>query len=259
MTAITSKDDERLLLSRILDKAEACREKNYMTASKFLDERQRSLAQQLLTQSAYEEWFFYGGDSEAERCILIFLPEYLTEETVWESEENPLAVIRAVKNKEDELTHRDYLGSLMGLGLARECIGDIRVQQDGADIVVLKEMADYILLNWQRAGRRRLSLSLAGPDCLRPPFEEFEEHTDTVASLRLDSVLATIFRISRAQAAEDIRKGLATVSHTVCIKPDREIKAMERIAVRGRGKGEILEIAGQSRKGRVIIRIRRAK
>lgn len=91
------------------------------------------------------------------------------------------------------LTHRDYLGSLMGLGIKRESTGDILVRKDGADIIVLKEMASFIMMNMDKAGRARLQFEeVPVSELIVPEFHRIEV-TESVSSLRLDNVLSAAF------------------------------------------------------------------
>lgn len=196
---------------------------------------------------------FYGGYEDAERVILINLPDYARL-----ADENPLTVIRACKAEGSrQLTHRDYLGSLVGLGIKRELLGDILVREDGADIIVLSDIAEFILSNYCKAGRTGLSLSQHHISELIVPEAERTRITDTVASLRLDSVAASAFGLARAKAAEAIGRGLVFVNHVEVTKPDFQVKEGDKITLRGRGKACLTEIGGRSRKDRVYITIER--
>jgi RNA-binding protein YlmH len=112
-----------------------------------LDSRQLALTKQILAHIGCQNHILDGGAEVAEWQICVFMPDYPVQLDLFE-------FIRATKSKQDTLTHRDYLGSLMGLQLKRECIGDIFVHDDGADIVVLREIADSLILaiqeSWQK-------------------------------------------------------------------------------------------------------------
>lgn len=196
---------------------------------------------------------FYGGYEDAERVILINLPDYARL-----ADNNPLTVIRACKAEGGrELTHRDYLGSLVGLGIKRELLGDILVREDGADIIVLSDIAEFILSNYCKAGRTALSLSQHHISELIVPKVKRTRITDTVASLRLDSVTASAFGLARGKAAEAIGRGIVFVNHLEVTKPDFQVKEGDKITLRGKGKACLTEIGGRSRKDRVYITIER--
>ncbi|MGN0733278.1 MAG: YlmH/Sll1252 family protein [Emergencia sp.] len=196
---------------------------------------------------------FYGGYEDAERVILINMPDYFDLDR-----DNPLCVIRAEKAPGSrELTHRDYLGSLLGLGLKRDMIGDIIVREDGADIIVMEDIADFILMNYYKAGRTNLSVS-------RLPISGLilQEHkktivTDTVASLRLDSVIASAFGLSRGKASEAITRGIVFVNNMEVIKTDYQVAEGDKLTLRGKGKAVLAEVGGRSRKDRQYITIER--
>lgn len=196
---------------------------------------------------------FYGGYEDAERVVLINLPDYARL-----ADNNPLTVIRACKAEGSrDLTHRDYLGSLVGLGIKRELLGDILVREDGADIIVLSDIAEFILSNYCKAGRTALSLSQHHISELIVPKIKRTRITDTVASLRLDSVTASAFGLARGKAAEAIGRGIVFVNHLEVTKPDFQVKEGDKITLRGKGKACLTEIGGRSRKDRVYITIER--
>ncbi len=260
--------EDNFFLGQIADKIAQCENKYIVTCTGFMDSHQQSLARQYCHKNfipVYENppaedynvppvrTVFYGGYEEAERVILINLPDYAAL-----SDQEVLTVIRAVKAEGSrELTHRDYLGSLLGLGIKRELIGDILVREDGADIIVINDIADFILANYYKAGRTSLSLSQHSISQLIVPEQKITEITDTVASLRLDSITASAFGLSRGKAAEAIAKGMVFVNHVETVKADFQVKEGDRISLRGKGKACLSEVGGRSRKDRVYITIKR--
>ena len=155
------------------------------------------------------------------------------------------------------LTHRDYLGSLLGLGVERSVAGDILVRENGADIIVLKEMAEYLAQNLIQVGRAEVSAKVCGLDALDFGEQRTEEYTDTVASLRLDSVAASAFRMARGKAQEFIKQGLVSVNGRQILKADAEVSEGDRISMRGKGKAILSQVGGKSRKDRIVVTITR--
>lgn len=255
--SLTADSEERMFLAHVRDQARICREQNYMTYTKFMDMRQRSLAAAYLEQVRAERYVFYGGYDEAERCVLLFYPDYWEEDDAKAPENVPICLIRAKKSPADTLSHRDYLGSLMGLGIQRECVGDILVTEEGAELLVLADMAEFILTHYEKAGRKRLRLSQEPLEHLHTAKEDSRTVRASVASLRLDGVLAAAFGLSRSEAATQIRKGLVYQNFRLSSKADHEVAAGDVLNIRGKGKAEITEIGGQSRKGRIFLEIRR--
>ena len=199
--------------------------------------------------------FFYGGYEDAERRILIFMSEYDDIDEVISGDGCPLALLRVCTGGGNgkKLTHRDYLGSLLALGIKREKTGDILVRDDGADIVILKELGEYLLANYNRAGRTELSVSLEDISCIKPGSVHVTEKRDTVASLRLDSLTASAFGVSRAKAQEKIRAGLVFINGAEAGKPDIKVCEGDKIVMRGSGKAVLREISGKSRKDWICV------
>ena len=171
-----------------------------------------------------------------------------------------LRIIRVTAPKGSrKLTHRDYLGSLLALGLDREVTGDILVRNPdektggGADIIVEAGVAEFIELNYDKAGRTNLTVQALPIGELDTGVINIVEKRDTVASLRLDNIVSAAFAVSRAKAAEAIRRGIVSVNSVECLKVDREVSEGDRVTVRGKGKIALSEVGGRSRKDRVIV------
>jgi len=251
--------EDEILLAGIEDKIRQCLDYDMVTHSSFLDMRQRTLAETRCRQNKGLRYCFYGGYEDAERTAAVFLPEYeqLTDHHLLKpGENNPLALLRITQSGGSTLSHRDYLGSLMGLGIKREIIGDILVREDGADIVVLKEMGDFLLFHYEKAGRASLKADLVPIEQILVPEARFEEKRDTVASLRLDNVIASAFSLSRGKAAEAIQRGLVFVNGMQDEKSDRQIKEGDKLVLRGKGKVLLKEIGSVTRKDRISIILR---
>lgn len=253
--AIAQTQEERILLAQIARKAETTAEKGYLTCTRFLDMHEHAMAARLLRELGGKAQF-WGGYDHAERQILFFLPDWM-ETLPQEGEDCPMTVIRCLRHKGDSLTHRDYLGSLMGLGLRRDGIGDILVGDHGADILVLKEIAPYLLTQYTKAGRKSLQVEEISLDQLIVPEEKVRMLRDTVASMRLDAITASLFRLSRAKAADAIRGGKVFVNQQECLRPDKEVQEKDRITLRGTGRGEVDEMLGESKKGRIVVSLKR--
>ena len=166
-------------------------------------------------------------------------------------------VVRASFYEEDALTHRDLLGSLMALGLTRETLGDILVFPRWADVLATAPAAELLLSDWTDAGRVRLHTAPLPLTQLTPSQEKTKEIRDTVSSLRLDSVLAVGFSLSRGKAAEAVTSGRVQVNWTDCQKPDRPVAQGDTLTLRGLGKCVLEEVGHQTKKGRVFVTLKR--
>lgn len=243
--------EDRLTLAKVLDRAEQAANRNIPASTDFLSPQQRSQAQDLLRLAGIPEtsYVLQGGYEGAERQIFLFLPDWLEPENAG----SPIRCLRAAFREEEKLTHRDFLGSLLGLGVVREKIGDILVAPDSADLLVLDSVADFLLQNWTSAGRAKLHAAAIEPDNLHIPAVQRKEVRDTVSSLRLDAVASSGFRLARGKAAALIESGKVQLNWRECVKPDKLLEAGDVVSARGFGKFELSEVGGLTRKGRISI------
>ena len=246
--------EDRLLLAKLWDKINAGMRKNIPAATCFLSPRELELARFLFGEP--EGLHAFGGFPEAERKMLVYLPEYLDESALTE-EDSPLVCIRATFFQEDALSHRDFLGALMGAGIGRETVGDICIGKGTCDLFVTAEIAPYVLSSFDSAGRTKLHLRQIPVSEAQIPEPEIKEIRDTLASLRLDSVISSGFRIGRSLAAQYISSGKAAIDGLPCEKPDKAVAEGMKISVRGLGKIRLHSINGKTKKDRISVVIHR--
>ena len=251
---IAQTPEDRFLLARLWDKIYGSMHKNIPANTAFLSPRELTMAKYLFGET--EGLFSFGGFTDAERKMLVYLPDYL-DESYFMQEDAPLVCLRATFYENDALSHRDFLGALMGVGIARETIGDICVSQGSCDFFVTAEIAPYIQQNLTEAGRTKLQIQRISLDQMHAPQPETKQIRDTVASVRLDSIIATGFRISRSQASQFIVGGKVAIDGLPCEKPDRSVAEGAKISVRGHGKILLISIGGQTKKGRISVVIDR--
>lgn len=247
--------DERLLLARILDRAQQAQSRNIPAYTDFLSPQQQMLARDLLRLAGIPEGGFVllGGYEGSERKVILFLPDWM-DETMAES---PIRCLRATFRTEEGLSHRDFLGSLMGMGIVREKLGDILVSPDSADILVLETVEDFLLQSWDSAGRTKLKVSSIDPAHIHIPEVKCEMVRDTVSSLRLDAVSSTGFRMARGKATDLIASGRVQVNWRECTKPDKLLAEGDTVSARGFGKFQLMEVGGTTKKGRTSITVKR--
>jgi len=250
-------EEARLLLARVLDKLEEARQKNIARSTKFLNEHQRALVEKVITNIGVVRYSFFGGYECATRTVLTFLPDYLEPEQIEEADNCPLAFIRAEYTTDKALSHRDFLGSLMGAGIARETVGDILVGEGSCDIVILKEILPYLLVNFEAVGRVKVKTAVITAERLKVPEQKFVLVKDTVASLRLDNVVSAGFAISREKAGEYIKTGHVLLGFLGCSKADKLVREGETITLRGMGKIRLEQIGHQTKKGRTAIVVKK--
>ena len=251
---IAQNSEDRILLAKLWDKINAGIRKNIPAHTCFLSPRELEMARFLFGEP--EGLYSFGGYNDAERKMLVYLPEYLEESTLCE-EESPCVCLRATFYQGDSPSHRDFLGALMGAGIGRETVGDICVDTGSCDFFVTEEIAPYILQNFTSAGRTKLHLEAIPLGSAHIPEPEVKEIRDTLASLRLDSVIASGFRIGRSLAAQYVTSGKAAIDGLPCEKPDKQVGEGSKISLRGLGKLKLQAINGKTKKDRISVVIHR--
>ena len=246
--------DDRLLLAKVWDKINAGVRKNIAASTSFLTLREQDMARYLF--GTLVGLHFFGGYPEAERQMLVYLPDYLDFSTLME-DSSPLVCLRATFYEGSNPSHRDFLGALMGAGIAREAVGDICVSRGSCDFFVTTEISPYILQNFNDAGRAKLRLERIPLSQVVVPEPETKQIRDTVASTRLDSIISSGFRIGRSLAAQYIAAGKASINGLPCEKPDKAVDQGVKISVRGLGKIKLTTINRETKKGRISVVIDR--
>ncbi|MCL2425070.1 MAG: YlmH/Sll1252 family protein [Oscillospiraceae bacterium] len=242
--------DSNILIARMDDLATKAI-KIGVAASKFLTPADATNVVEHFTHRRDVSLCFYGGFDGAERTRAIF-----TNPDWGECERTKLFTALKISYRvQDTLGHRDILGALMALGIKREALGDIVVDESFSLFICLPEMATFITENFTKAGRVGLQISQVGLDEIPDCEEDLTIKTCTVASLRLDAVLSAAFGVSRTKATELIATKQVSLNHQICEKNDREVGENSLLSVRGMGRVKLLEIGGISRKGRSFIKV----
>ena len=252
---LTADGEERILLGRVWDMARRCRERDVPDHTGFLTPQEQALCRKLLDMLEYGDGaVFWGGYDGAQRCQLHLLPSWAEA-----PEEDAVTALRARWYDTEHPTHRDLLGSLMGMGVARPTVGDILVDAGNrsADMLAAPATAEYLLANWDRAGRTPVQPETVALHDLHLPQQQFREIRDTVSSLRLDSVVAAAFSLSRGRAAEAIAAGKVQRNWQDAPKGDSAVAAGDVLTVRGLGKCTVTAVGQPTKKGRIPITVHR--
>lgn len=256
-------EEDKLLISKAEDKARLCSENYMITNSDFLDMHQRSVISGVNFRFDDVKIFFYGAFEDAQRTVAVMLPNYVEADCAEKlfayfdshPEDDPLTVIEVEKDRfSPALSHRDYLGALMALGIRREMTGDIIVNENGCKIAVLSKIAPFIVENLSKAGKGTLCAKAAAPSSSRQSSKaDGIPDIFTVSSLRLDSIVKNSFRLSRTDAVKAVESGTVFVNDLECTKPDKKISAGDKIVLRRKGKIIVKNCSDVSKKGRVIV------
>ena len=244
--------DEKLFISHVGDMIEAA-ERGSQRFSAFLTERESGLAERFCAYSGFHGFMLWGGYDGAQRVMAGFFPDYAE----LSADEFPLERVFIGGRMTGSLSHRDYLGSVLALGLERSMTGDIVITDGGAYAVMTDTAAQLCVNELSKIGRTGVRCRICGDDEVIERHDEFESISATVASLRLDCVVSAASRLSREKAAQLIRSGMVSVRH-VCVNDiSHTLAEGDVLSIRGHGRYILRKIGDKTKKDRVHILIDR--
>ena len=256
------------LAGRIKDLAHRAYMNGFVTHTDFLSLSELSMFYQILASEgvssnvhAYcgSKYVVYGGFEDAERAMVCFLPDYLDEESFLAAEQTVLCCIHItpLNNRfSDELNHRDYLGALMNLGIERDQIGDILSGDKEGYVFLTTEMTEMVCKELTRIRHTSVRCQkVNASECdIRPSFEEV---SGSVASERIDAILAFVYHLSRSEAQKLIESESVFIDGRTAFSGGYDLKTGSRVSVRGYGKFIYDGPNGTTRKGRLFVTVRR--
>lgn len=241
------------IVIKLVDAAEAVNKTRKFRTTDFLDPYGCEIAETVAAQYEGISVNFSGGYIGAERQCACFVHEDFMGKPAYN-----IAVIKATWNdKFYRLSHRDVLGSLMGLGINRNQVGDLLVTLGCVKIICTQKMADFILQNLVKIGSANVSCELDDLAAIAPKEERCKEITSTVASLRIDSIAASGFGSSRSKMANNIETDKLKLNWQSVKSASQAVKQGDIISIRGRGRLEVAEIRGKTKKGRTVVVLKR--
>ena len=245
---------DRLFYSRLEDMTHQCSKNSMCVFSKFLDERQCILAQQWCSGNTGNLMFrLWGGFEQAKRKILAVYPDYCDS---FVTDEYPLRCLTFTYRQQDKLTHRDFLGTFMGMNFKRELIGDIVTDEGIAQVFVTDVAAGLISSQVRKIGKIGVKVSDSQPFSLEVK-QEYKEISGTVASMRLDCIVSLAAGVSREKAGVMIRSEKIDVNHFAVTSLSHELHEGDVISVRGCGRFILAEMGGMTAKNRVHILLKK--
>ncbi len=241
-------DDDKQLIAQLNDGIDLCltRQKPYFMP--FMSERKQALLLSELKKAYFDNYLFFGGYGDSERKMLGLFFDEPSESSF------PISAIEFSFRKCDKLTHRDFLGSLMSLGIERETVGDILVEDGRAVVFVKTELSDYVKSQISKVGR--IGVKVADADLSKlPQGRGFEEKTYIVSSLRLDNIVAAVCKLSREKTRTVIMSDSACVNFEETKNVSLNLKENDVFTIRGKGKFVLKSILGTTGKGRIEISV----
>lgn len=261
---------ESLFCARVEDLLQQMEKSQTPKFTRFLDEREQMLAKKVLQKRKVDpqQYFFWTGfeanreesaPSQIGRRMLGIFPDYITmmqqdDRATLVQEEFPICSATLFWRKEDEVTHRDILGSLMGLDIKRELIGEILVEE-GRAVIFCTETAQHLVLSeLDKVGRAGIRVQ-QGHESPLPPLYRLSYETGTVSSLRLDCAVSAALNVSRDKSAALITGGLVHLNFLEESKISKEVKEGDILSIRGYGRYVLAKVGSLSKKGRLHIMI----
>lgn len=262
MTDRTQNPEYRELEARIEDYIKKS-ERGELQISSFLTPMQVFFAKEILRRfSSLERAIFMGGYLDCERARLVLLPTFVEDidmengdklKTYFPDEYNSAVIALKVQGSGYKtLSHRDYLGSILGLGLERDPIGDIVILDDFSAVVFCTEsISKFLIEELKSVGSDKVGVCVFMPNDDFCGGRKFQRINDTVSSERFDCVVAAICNLSREKAQTSIRSGLCTLDYMTECECSANVKEGCVISVRGYGKYVIRDISQSTKKGRI--------
>ena len=244
-------DNESLLKNKIMDAANRSFRQNVYTYTNFLDINEQSVFIQMQSNLNFVAFKLYGGSDACERQMV----QFGSYETLGYEEDFPITLIKIsplIEKYAESLSHRDYLGALMNLGIKREMLGDITIKGKDAYVYCVSHIADFITDNLSTIKHTHIQCSIVDTsniDC-SPVLEDIEVLS---ASKRIDAAVASLTKLSRSQAVELFRARKIFINSRQMENNSYQLKINDVLVIRGTGKFIYQGCGKETKKGRVYL------
>lgn len=249
-------NDEILVLNKILDKYKYSSNRNITIFTDFLNLHEQNLFIRSKKQFSTNNYILYGGYNYSERKIIAFYPDYVNVDDII----YPVDILQiSPRNNKytNKLTHRDFLGSILGLGITRAKIGDIVTNDNFAIIFVNSSVSEYIISNLNLVKNTVVNvekLHTLPTEIMTPKYKLIN---GTISSIRLDSIVSLAFPLSRAKATSIIKSKNVYINSQLIISPAHKLNEGDIVSVRGMGKFLFNRIGNKTKKDRINIELKR--
>ncbi|MCI8549356.1 MAG: RNA-binding protein [Lachnospiraceae bacterium] len=248
--------EEQIFLNHLQDLADTCYRRNIPVYTDFLNMYEQTVFLSAMPEFSHVRVIMDGGYGEAERKIVCFLPVYEEKFSRECLPAMPLRIQSSAGKFTVPCTHRDYLGAVLNLGIERGKIGDFLVGRDYAYVLCMKTMADFLLENLTSVKRNPVLCTPADFSDLEGEIT-FTEMTGSVASLRMDSLLTVFMKVSRSQANSFLEGEKVFINGKLCLSSSTVPKEGDVVSVRGVGKFVFDEIVSSTKKGRLLVKLKK--
>lgn len=236
--------EDKLLLDKAYDAIYLAERRNIPRFLGFLNEHESLYVRQHLPKSA--DTTFFGGYPDAVRLMMGASAD---------EDSFPITALEFCYREQDDLRHRDFLGSLMAMGIRRDTLGDILTGKGRTVIFVRDDIVPFLLSDVDKIGRVGVKVGYADVDDLPIP-DDIEELLFTLSSLRLDAFVAAAAHLSRDKAARLIKNELVMVDHVTDTEVSSQLKEGMTVTIRKHGKYVLAELRGTSKKGKLRLSVK---
>ncbi|WP_202077022.1 RNA-binding protein [Caldalkalibacillus salinus] len=243
--------EEHAFVEKVADWADIVQERYQRRLTNFLDPREQFIVQSVVGRLADINVSFFGGYEQSERKRALIYPEY--DEVSPEDFQVTLLSIEQDVN----VSHRDVLGSLLGIGLKREKFGDILIADSHKQLLVAGDIADYVLGHFHQVSRYHVTLQTHHLDELVPPSDPWQSFDRTVSSLRLDVILSELLPLSRSKVTTLIKGKKVKVNWRLVEQAGMVLQKGDILSVKGFGRFLFSSIQGQTKKGNIRVSLGR--
>ncbi|MGN0437351.1 MAG: YlmH/Sll1252 family protein [Lachnospiraceae bacterium] len=248
-------NNEQVLKGRILDLAKKSYQQNIYTYSHFLSVDEQTIISSFKDEFSYITSNYYGGHALAERQVLGFGSE---KELGYEGTFpiTAICITPLIEKFGETLSHRDYLGAIMNLGIQRDTLGDILIKDKTAYLFCLHSITDYIMENLTKVRHTTVKCEIVDTNipALQPTLQE---ESFPVASLRLDGIIAYLTKTSRKETLEFFADKKVTLNGVITGRNSINLKEGDIFSVRGYGKFIFSGVGGNTRKGKIYVQVKR--
>ena len=245
---------DEFFIKRIRELANLSYQRDIVTFSDFLNLNEQNIVNDRKNQIPGVEIECFGGYSQAERQMMAFHSDALA--FPWEYPITCLKIQPKAVRFSEELTHRDYLGAVLNLGIERSVIGDILIQDKIAWMFCHNKIADYIIDNLDKIRHTSVLIEkVDNPEHIPEP--SFQLITGTCSSVRLDALIALAFQTSRSSMVSFIEGGQVFVNGKLITSNGYEPKEGDIISVRKKGRFRYEGVTRQTKKGRNSVKLLR--
>ncbi|MBU9712438.1 RNA-binding protein [Evansella tamaricis] len=245
--------EEHPFVDQVLEWKELVLDQYRPKLTDFLDPRQQEIVRSLVGHQDDLHVSSWGGHSDAERKRILLYPSYFEPDI---SDYDIVVFELEYPSKFITIEHRQILGALMNVGLKREKFGDILNNDIRFQVILAKEVADFVKWNFTSVGKSKISLREILTTDILSLKEQYTHLEVTVSSLRLDTVIAEVYKLSRSKVKPLIESGFVKVNWKVIEDPSFSLQVNDVLSVRGKGRCEFVSNNGKTKKDKWRINVR---